>query len=246
MEDFPLHAIRAEIWDGHIFVNLDLQAAALAEQLGDLRDKFRDWGAADLRMAARKNYTVQANWKLLITNYNECLHCPIIHPLLNRMTHYLSGENDPPTGGYVGGSMNLRSGVETMNVDGKRLRGCLPGLEGRALDHVLYYTVYPNLFLSLHPDYVMTHTLWPRAVNQTEVICEWHFHPDEMKRPEFDASDAVEFWDTTNREDWRICELSQLGIQSRAYQPGPYTPLEGLPKAFDRMILDVESKEKKL
>ena len=237
MEDFPLHSIQAEIWDGHIFANLDLQAAAQADQLGDLRDKFRDWGVADLRMAARRSYTVQANWKLLITNYNECLHCPIIHPLLNRMTHYLSGENDPPTEGYVGGSMNLRSGVETMNVDGKRPRGCLPGLEGRALDHVLYYTVYPNLFLSLHPDYVMTHTLWPRAVNQTEVICEWHFHPDEMKRPEFDASDAVEFWDTTNREDWRICELSQLGIQSRAYQPGPYTPLEGLPKAFDRMIL---------
>lgn len=246
MEDFPLHSIQAEIWDGHVFANLDLQAGALADQLGDLCDKFRDWGAADLRMAARKSYTVQANWKLLITNYNECLHCPIIHPLLNRMTHYLSGKNDPPTEAYVGGSMNLRSGVETMNVNGKRPRGCLPGLEGRALDQVFYYTIYPNLFLSLHPDYVMSHTLWPRAVNHTEVICEWHFHPDEMKRPEFDASDAVEFWDTTNREDWRICELSQLGIQSRAYRPGPYTPLEGLPKAFDRMILGVESKGEKL
>jgi Rieske 2Fe-2S family protein len=243
LEDFPLHAIQVEIWDGHIFVNLDSQAAAVTEQLGDLRDKFHDWSVEDLRMAARKSYTVQANWKLLITNYNECLHCPIIHPLLNMMTHYLSGENDPPNNAYVGGSMNLRSGVETMNVDGKRSRSCLPGLEGRALDHVLYYTVYPNLFLSLHPDYVMTHTLWPRAVNQTEVICEWHFHPDEMKRPEFDAADAVEFWDTTNREDWRICELSQLGIQSRAYRPGPYTPLEGLPKAFDQMILSTHLKE---
>jgi Rieske 2Fe-2S family protein len=162
------------------------------------------------------------------------------------MTHYLSGENDAPSKGYVGGSMNLRSGVETMNVDGKRPRGCLPGLAGQALDHVLYYTIYPNLLLSLHPDYVMTHTLWPRVANQTDVICEWHFHPEEMKRPEFTANDAVEFWDTTNREDWRICELSQLGIQSRAYQPGPYSPLEGLPKAFDQMILGVESKEKKL
>ena len=124
-----------------------------------------------------------------------------------------------------------------MSVQSQRPRACLPGLQGQALDHVLYYTVYPNLFLSLHPDYVMTHTLWPRAVDRTDVICEWHFHPQEMARTDFDPSDAVEFWDTTNREDWRICELSQLGIQSRAYQPGPYSPLEGLPKAFDQMIL---------
>jgi Rieske 2Fe-2S family protein len=58
-----------------------------------------------------------------------------------------------------------------------------------------------------------------------------------MKKPGFDPSDAVEFWDTTNREDWRICELSQLGIQSRAYQPGPYSAKEALPRAFDEMIV---------
>jgi len=245
MEDFPLHTIRAEIWEGHIFINLDAGASTLKEQLGNLWDKFKAWGQQELCMAARRSYTVQANWKLLVVNYNECLHCPIIHPLLNRITHYLSGANDPPSEAYVGGSMNLKNGAETMSVNGKRPRGCLPGLVGQALDHVLYYTVYPNLFLSLHPDYVMTHTLWPRAVNQTEVICEWHFHPNEMQCPEFDASDAVEFWDTTNHEDWRVCELAQLGIQSRAYQPGPYSPLEGLPKAFDQMILGVESKEEK-
>jgi Rieske 2Fe-2S family protein len=83
----------------------------------------------------------------------------------------------------------------------------------------------------------MTHTLWPQAVDQTQVICELHFHPHEMKKPDFDPSDAVTFWDTTNREDWRICELSQLGIQSRAYQPGPYSAKEGLPQAFDEMIM---------
>lgn len=240
-DDFPLHSIPAEIWDGHIFINLDPQAHPLSDQLGDLWNKFEAWHAENLRMAARKTYTVNANWKLLVVNYNECLHCPIIHPMLNRMTHYLSGENDPPSKAYVGGSMDLKSGVETMSVHGKRPRNCLPGLDGKTLDHVLYYTVYPNLFLSLHPDYVMTHTLWPRATNQTDVICEWHFHPEEMKLPDFDPSDAVDFWDTTNREDWRICELSQLGIQSRAYQPGPYSPLEGLPKAFDQMILGADS-----
>ena len=236
-KDYPLHDIPTDLWDGHIFINLDPRAEPLTQQLGDVCNKFEAWGAAELRMAARKTYAVKANWKLIVVNYNECLHCPIIHPLLNRMTHYLSGQNDLPTNGYIGGSMDLKSGVETMSVQSQRPRACLPGLQGQALDHVLYYTVYPNLFLSLHPDYVMTHTLWPRAVDRTDMICEWHFHPQEMARTDFDPSDVVEFWDTTNREDWRICELSQLGIQSRAYQPGPYSPLEGLPKAFDQMIL---------
>jgi len=236
-EEFPLQPVPVDGWDGHLFANLDPKAGPLAGQLGDLWGKFEAWGPGELRMAARRTYTVRANWKLLVVNYNECLHCPILHPLLNRMTHYLSGENDLPSRGYLGGSMNLRTGVETMSLHGKRARRPLPGLQGSALDHVLYYTVYPNLFLSLHPDYVMTHTLWPRAVDHTDVICEWHFHPQEMEQTGFDPGDAVEFWDITNREDWRICELSQLGIQSRAYRPGPYSPLEGLPRAFDQMIL---------
>ncbi len=75
------------------------------------------------------------------------------------------------------------------------------------------------------------------------MICEWHFHPDEMAKPGFEAEDAITFWDTTNKEDWGISELSQLGIGSRAYVPGPYSLREGLPAAFDRMIVEAERKE---
>jgi Rieske 2Fe-2S family protein len=87
---------------------------------------------------------------------------------------------------------------------------------------------------------MMTHTLWPRAVDRTDVICEWHFHPDEMVKPDFEADDAVEFWNVTNREDWAISELSQAGIKSRAYKPGPYSPCESLLHAFDQMVLERE------
>ena len=55
----------------------------------------------------------------------------------------------------------------------------------------------------------------------------------------------MQFWDATNREDWAISELSQKGISSRAYVPGPYSIREGLPLAFDRMILDRERESRK-
>jgi Rieske 2Fe-2S family protein len=90
--------------------------------------------------------------------------------------------------------------------------------------------------LNLHPDYMMVHRLWPVAVDHTTIECEWYFHPSELAKPDFFADDAIEFWDTTNKEDWRIVELSQLGIQSRAYSPGPYSAREELLHAFDRSM----------
>ena len=84
----------------------------------------------------------------------------------------------------------------------------------------------------------MFNTLWPKAVDSTEIVCEWHFHPDEMAKSSFEGDDAVEFWDQANREDWRISELSQLGIASRAYTPGPYSRREELLHAFDRIAAE--------
>ena len=45
--------------------------------------------------------------------------------------------------------------------------------------------------LTLHPDYMMTHTLWPKAVDRTEIVCEWLFHPDERAKPDFQGEDAI-------------------------------------------------------
>lgn len=239
-EEYPLRSVQTGEWDGHIFLNVASSSPPLNAQLADLPRRFAAWGMRDLRRYKRIVYEVQANWKLIVLNYNECLHCPLLHPALNRVTDYLSGMNDPPQPTYIGGSMGFRNGAETMSFDGRRHRDYLPGLDETQRKQVLYYAIYPNLFLSLHPDYVMAHMLWPAAVDRTRVVCEWHFHPREMAKPGFNGDDAVQFWDTTNREDWAISELAQKGISSRGYVPGPYSSREALPSAFDRWILDQE------
>ena len=244
-EDYSLNRIHADVWDGNLFINFCQDPAPLAAQLEDLPQKFQRWQMAELRTYRHIDYVVSANWKLIMLNYNECLHCPILHPALNAITNYLSGDNDPPHRGYIGGSMEFRGGAKTMSKDGSLRRDYLPGLNTEERSRVYYYAIFPNLFLSLHPDYVMTHTLWPRAVDRTDVICEWHFHPNEIAKPNFEGDDVVEFWDITNREDWSISELSQAGIQSRAYRPGPYSSCESLPHAFDQMVLDREKQAAK-
>jgi len=241
-EDFPLHRVRADVWDGHIFINLDSQAAPLAAQLAELPDKFRPWQMQTLRLGRRIVYDVKANWKLIIQNYNECLHCPNLHPALNKLSHYLSGENEPLRPTYMGGRMDLRPGIETLSMDGSCPRGFFPGLSDEDRRRVYYYAIFPNMLLSLHPDYMLVHTLWPLAPDRTINICEWHFRPEELARDGFDSSDCVDFWDMTNRQDWEVCELSQAGISSRAYTPGPYSNREDLLFAFDRMIVELHSR----
>ena len=105
------------------------------------------------------------------------------------------------------------------------------------VQQVFYYSIFPNMLLSLHPEYVMVHQLRPQSPERTLIICAWLFHPDAFTRNDFQPDDAVEFWDVTNKQDWHVCELSQQGIASGAYLPGPYSSRESIPAAWDRYYL---------
>lgn len=236
--DYPLNSVAIAVWDGHIFINLSANPLPLAEHLAGLDEKFRPWRMEELEMVERRVYQLKANWKLIIQNYSECLHCPIVHPLLQKLSHYMSGDNEPPQPTYLGGRMDLRDGVKSLTMDGTTARCSLPGLSGDDQRRVYYYCLLPNFFLNLHPDYMLTFTLWPRAADQTEVICEWHFHPGEIRKPNFNPWDAIEFWDITNRQDWGLSDLAQQGISSKGYRPGPYSNREELLFALDRFVLE--------
>ena len=236
--EYPLNAVRAAIWEGFVFVSLSADGPSLDEHLGTLPATFAPWRMHELVRAERIVYDVAANWKLIVQNYNECLHCPTLHPTLNRLSHYLSGENEPLRPTYMGGRMDLAPGVQTMSMDGTCGRDLLPGLSADDRRRVYYYSVFPNFLIAPHPDYVLTHTLWPVAPDRTRIVCEWLVHPAERTKPSFDLTDATRFWDMTNRQDWHVCELAQAGISSRGYRPGPYSNREDLLYAFDRFIVD--------
>ena len=222
-----LHPVRLAVVEGLVLLDLQGDAAPPEAHVGDLRGLLARYGNPSLVRRARHVYDVAANWKVIAENYNECLHCPGVHPELNRLSHYLSGQAVPglDDGAWCGGSMTLNDGAETMGHGGRE----------NLVDtrEILYFALFPNALLSLHPDYVMLHTLWPRAVDRTEVVCEWFF-AEGVTRTE----DAVGFWDQVNREDWNVCELTQHGMCSRSYVPGRYTTQEHDVHAFDGMIAD--------
>ena len=98
------------------------------------------------------------------------------------------------------------------------------------------------MLLSLHPEYVMYHTISPNGVDKCNVSCSWLFDKNVIKSKKYSPNDAVDFWDMTNKQDWQISELSQLGIQSTKYNPAPYSGQESLLAAFDKYYLDILEK----
>jgi Rieske 2Fe-2S family protein len=205
-------------WHGWLFVNATGTARPFADHLGTLDALVAPYRAEKLMVKARHAYEVAANWKVIAENYHECYHCPLIHPELCAVTPPNSGDNWHEPGAWVGGSMDLRDHAETMSLDGRSRGVMLDGVDPRT---VRYLGVFPNLLLSLHPDYVLTHRLEPLAPGRTLVECEWLF-PDEVTDPSY----AVEFWDVTNRQDWQACESVQRGVSSPHFQPGPLAPNE--------------------
>jgi Rieske 2Fe-2S family protein len=227
-----LVAARVQEWHGFVFVNASGDAPAFDEWIGELEELTAPYAPEHLRVGATHRYEIAANWKLAIENYDECYHCPRIHPELCRVSPPDSGHNNPRRGAFMGGPMELMPHAVTMSLDGKSGGVTLPGIGGNLLREVHYYSVLPNLLLSLHPDYVMTHRLEPRASDRTFIECQWLFPVAALEKPGFDPSYAVEFWDTTNRQDWRAIESVQRGIASRGYVPGTLTPDEDAVRQF--------------
>ena len=227
-DDHGLVALPVEVWHGWVFVNACADGLPFAEHLGAVEDLVAPYAPERLVRLASHDYVVDANWKVATENYHECYHCPLIHPELCQVSPPTSGYNYDLPGVWVGGCMDLREGADTMSLDGRSAGRAIEGVDPR---RVLYLGLLPNLLLSLHPDYVMTHRLEPLAPDRTRVECSWLF-PDG----DIDPSYAVDFWDRTNRQDWAACASVQRGLASPHFRPGPLAPNEDAVHQFVTMV----------
>ncbi len=247
VEDFDfscwgLIPVRLAVVGGLVLIDLSGAAPEIDDHVGDLLGHLEHYRVAGLERASSIEYEVAANWKGIAENYNECLHCPGVHPELQALSDYMSGEEVTGEGAWCGGSMTLREGHSTMAFENGNGNGAarppIESLTDEEADQVVYLAVFPNALVSLHPDYVMLHTLWPRAADRTDVICEWFFEPRTVAAEGFDPGDAVGFWDTVNRQDWYVCELTQKGVRTRGYTAGRYSAEEIDVHAFDLMVAE--------
>jgi Rieske 2Fe-2S family protein len=213
-------------WHGWLWFDPSGQGGDFDGHVGGLERVVADYDAGNLRTVVTHEYDVKANWKVVVENYNECYHCPMIHPELCKVSPPHSGENLDSDGSWVGGWMELRDGAATMSLDGHSDGTVMARLDEHEQRTVMYVAVLPNLLISLHPDYVMTHLLTPVDPDTTRIECSWAFPAEVVERDGFDPSYAVDFWDITNKQDWAACESVQRGMKSPHYVPGPLANVE--------------------
>jgi Rieske 2Fe-2S family protein len=241
---YGLFPVPLETWGGFVWMNLDPDARPMRETMGGFLGDFDRFGLSNLRLARRKVYDIQANWKILVENYSECYHCAPIHPDLNRITHYMGGEvtsyfvDGNRRAEYSGSYMTFNQDFGSMTWSGYTSRPPIRGMVGEDLKRIYYYVVFPNLFWSLHPDFLMIHRTWPVTPSSSRIECEFYFDADTMARPDFDPSDAVDLWDLVNRQDWSVCERTQKGMRSRVWKGGRYSSQEPQVHDFDAYVAE--------
>ncbi|HEX6130627.1 MAG TPA: aromatic ring-hydroxylating dioxygenase subunit alpha [Actinomycetota bacterium] len=234
-----LWEVRLETWDGFAFVNLDGHAPSLEVELSEHPDsplQLARYRVGDLAVGARMTYDVAANWKIVVENYHECLHCPTVHPELVRIVPlYRRGEVEED-GQLLGNSMG--EGLTSFTATGTSNLPPLPGLD--EVDRHTFYGVYlfPNLILNYHSETVNAVTIHPEGPERSRVVSEFLFRPETVEAEGFDPSEVVDFRDLVARQDWVVCERAQRGVRSRFYDRGIYPRQERWIAMFDRRYLE--------
>ncbi len=239
---FGLLPVALETWEGFICLNLSGSPAPADAQLNrqiiqrfGSYEPFARYGVGELKIGKTITYEVQANWKLLIENFMECYHCAPMHPeLCDALPGFRSGKT------YGNGDAATYAGdIEAFTITGKASRPPLKGLHPEDLRRYYGEVLLPNILINLLDDHVVVHTVWPEAPGRSRVVCEWLFDPEVMTLPDFDPMDAVELFDIVNKQDWEVCEMTQLSMTSRAFKSGGvYVPAEWHIREFADFVLE--------
>ena len=244
-ENTSLWPVHTDVWEGFVFVNLSREEPRpLVEHLADQQDeplRLARFGLADLRIGHITTNEVQANWKIVLENYNECLHCPTIHPELVAVVPAYRKGNIFETGRDDGG-VSLADGRTAMVTDPRLRLPLLPGFKGQG-DPEAYYGagVYPTMFLDIDGSTCLATAVFPTGPRSCRLVTEYLFSPEAFDDPEFDPSPVVQFNELVTRQDGEACERVQRGVTSRAFDHGVFPAKDSWVHGFDqRYLADVE------
>ena len=248
--DISLYPVGLRDWHGFLFIRLDGEGghdlesgfAASAAALGH-------WPLADLAVGHTHSRELHCNWKIFWENYNECLHCPAVHPALSALVPiYRRGimepgddpdwpqHRDSDQAARRGG---LRPGAVTWSINGQACGAQFPDLsdEERRLGYH-YLTHTPSMYIAAHVDYVRVVRLRPMGPTRTEINTQWLFPPATLAAADFDLQNVVQFGAQVMSEDAGVCELTQQGQQALAHRAGLLMPEEYDVGNFQQWVRD--------
>ena len=234
-----LVAAHVDEWHGWIMVNAGGDAGHVDHFLDGIEPRVAEHQPERLVVGATHAYELACNWKLVVENYQECFHCPNIHPELCAVSPPASGENhDGHDGFWIGGWQALMAHAVTMSFDGSSAVQPFDTLQGPRRRQVDYLVVLPNMLVSLHPDYVMTHRLEPLAPDRTAVECQWLFSPQDARRRRLRPVVRRRLLGPHQPPGLGGVRGRAAGVLSRGYRQGPFSADEDGVAQFVRLVAD--------
>ena len=212
--DFSLPRFGVAIWNELVFVNLDPAAEPLGDFLGDLAGRLASRDYAGYRLAARKEWSLDCNWKVYVDNYLEGYHIPIVHPGLFRELDYPSYRTETRPSYSIQHAPLKRP---------ERIRVNDPSAASGSPD-VDYFWIWPNLMLNVYPDNFSTNLIVPLGPTRTLTLFDWYFRDPDAAGVRQRIDETIAFSDEIQLEDIDICEAVQRGLRSTTYESGRYSP----------------------
>lgn len=225
---------QVSVWNGFVFLCRDPSARSFDASVAAVPPWFERAAMHALRLERRTVHEVKANWKLLVANFQESHHFPSVHPRLEACTPWRQSASHDFGVMWLGGSMELTEGMETVSMSGKRnARPFVAGPQDQRI--VRDALLFPTWLTSLQPDYFLSYRLEPMTIASTRVVADVFVH---IEAPADTMHDVLEFWDVTNAEDRAICERQHRGITAPGFRPGAYSSSEDGVHAFERRVAE--------
>jgi Rieske 2Fe-2S family protein len=247
--EFGLHPVKVEVAAGLIFISLSDNPPEFKKVADDYFPFLSPYKIESAKVAFKKSYELRTNWKLVAENFRECYHCGPAHPeycsaviganmkesasevLEERKiewersglaTNTIEFENDSF---HFGIRYPLRPGVLSYSTDGTAV--AIPMGEHKDYNAgVLGLVVLPNFWMDAVSDYMWTMRVTPVSPSKTLIVLAWLVDKDAVEGEHYTLKHLTEFWQITGEQDWQLCENNFAGIESSAYRPGPYAPIE--------------------
>ncbi len=212
--DFTLPQVRVEVLANLVFVNLDPDAAPLAEQAPNLEAQIRANVPHWDEIAFTNSYDfggrpIEAGWKVVVDNYVECYHCAPAHPAFADMIEMPAYEHttDGITALQVGPKTHADNSAYKLTDEDR-------------VDRAYFWYLWPTTTINMLPgrgDIMITNVV-PQGPGRTA------FHNDRFAvggEPEIPERHNY-LMNILGVEDLELCESVQRGLQSKGYDQGRF------------------------
>lgn len=233
---YPLYDVAVGEWAGFVFINLDENAAPFGDRaLADTPARLANWNLGETVTVHTTEFDLECNWKAFWDNFNECLHCPSVHPELCRIVPQF--REGLASGNVIRGdgdeSSPLIEGAVTWSVGGQTDLPWFEGLTEREQRAGATFGVFPpSGYVVVHVDYARVVHMLPVGAERTRLTVSWLVPPSTVEHPAFSVERLIELGEAVVREDGRASELNQRGLRSHRHESGVLVPQEIFVREF--------------